>query len=201
MRNCELTISGGNEHMYHIKNDKRMRTSANAIVDGLVKCLQLESLQSITVTEVQRTSGVGRSTFYRLFDDLSDVLLYKSDQLFAEMVAERRRRSGAEANSLPSYFVKQWLNNSTILETIVTSHRDDILFSGFEKCFADLKDYLLPNSQLDEATNDYIVALAASAVVASLKTWIRHGKAETAEELLQHVRQASAIFNTIQSIE
>ena len=62
--------------MYHIKNDVRSQKSAKFISEGLQKCLAYKTFSEITITDVLRASYVGRATFYRLFDNLSDVLAY-----------------------------------------------------------------------------------------------------------------------------
>ena len=68
--------------MYRIKDDKRVRTSARLIYTGLMRCLGSQRLSSLTVTDVLRSSGVGRATFYRIFDSLTDVLAYGCEQAF-----------------------------------------------------------------------------------------------------------------------
>ena len=60
--------------MYHIKNDKRARASTELICAGLLACMKEKPFARITITDVQRASTVSRSTFYRNFDCLEDVL-------------------------------------------------------------------------------------------------------------------------------
>ncbi|WP_152668338.1 TetR/AcrR family transcriptional regulator [Lactiplantibacillus herbarum] len=180
--------------MYHIKSDKRMHTSARLIIDGLMTCLQTKKFDNVTITDVQRVSGVGRSTFYRLFDNLSDVLMYQTDQLFASMIAEQRTKKDIDSNTLMNFFVRQWLDNTILLETLIDSHRDDILLAGFENSFTNLKDFLLPDKQLDSISTDYFIGFVASVVVGGLKTWIKRGKTESPAILLAQVRQASDTF-------
>ena len=66
--------------MYHIKNDKRCLKSAERIGDALRSMLDEKPLSDITVTDIQRLSETGRSTFYRLFDNIDDVLLYIAEE-------------------------------------------------------------------------------------------------------------------------
>ena len=54
--------------MYHIKEDKRAKASVELICDGLKRCLKEKSFESVTISDIQRVSGVSRSTFYRNFD-------------------------------------------------------------------------------------------------------------------------------------
>lgn len=71
--------------MYHIKNDKRSITSAHMIYDGLKRLLDIKTWNEISITELAEFSGVGRTTFYRIFDTKEDVILYKIDEITSEM--------------------------------------------------------------------------------------------------------------------
>lgn len=68
--------------MYHISKDKRTIESARLIYEGLLECLKTKAFDQITVSDLQKESGVARSTFYRAFDNISDVLYWKCDTRF-----------------------------------------------------------------------------------------------------------------------
>lgn len=70
--------------MYHIKEDKRAKASVELICDGLKRCLKEKSFESVTISDIQRVSGVSRSTFYRNFDRIEDVLALMCDRVFEE---------------------------------------------------------------------------------------------------------------------
>lgn len=70
--------------MYHIKEDKRAKASVELICDGLKRCLKEKSFESVTISDIQRVSGVSRSTFYRNFDRIEDVLALMCDRVFVE---------------------------------------------------------------------------------------------------------------------
>lgn len=63
--------------MYHIKNDLRSQKSAELIYHSLRNLLWNKSLNDITITDIHNDCGVSRMTFYRLFDNLTDVLSWK----------------------------------------------------------------------------------------------------------------------------
>jgi len=56
--------------MYHIKSDKRQMQSVNMLIDGLSLLLSEKPFEKITVKEVVEASKVGRTTFYRSFDEI-----------------------------------------------------------------------------------------------------------------------------------
>ena len=88
--------------MYHIKNDKRAQTSAELICAGLLACMREKPFARITITDVQRASTVSRSTFYRNFDGLEDVLALLCDRGFQTVFAEGFRRNRASMCRAPS---------------------------------------------------------------------------------------------------
>lgn len=62
--------------MYYTSKDKRAKVSAEKIDNGFLQCLQTKSFAYITMNKVQKKSGTGRTTFYRLFDNALDMLYF-----------------------------------------------------------------------------------------------------------------------------
>jgi len=63
--------------MYHIKNDARSQKSAELIYKSMRNILWKKSLNELTITDIHNDCGVSRMTFYRLFDNVTDVLYWK----------------------------------------------------------------------------------------------------------------------------
>jgi AcrR family transcriptional regulator len=57
--------------MYHISNNRRAEKSAELIYQGLLTCLKHKNFDQVTITDLQKASGVARTTFYRAFDNIS----------------------------------------------------------------------------------------------------------------------------------
>lgn len=62
--------------------------------------MRTQDYNDISVTQIINVSGVGRATFYRLFDDKSDVVLYQMESVFNELI----RRMGPSTD--PNVVVK-----------------------------------------------------------------------------------------------
>lgn len=161
--------------MYHIKADKRTETSAKLITEAVLALMEEKSFDEITITEVQRRSGVSRSTFYRSFDKLEDVLELLCDQGF--------RAAFERGGNLPVAVYRYWSENSRILETLVKIHRTDILYTSFRRTAADHP--LIQGLKEDEAQYDYFVSIVTSGMVGILTTWVEHGKTETGDQVLE----------------
>lgn len=72
--------------MYRIGNNKRKAQSAQLICKGLEELMRTHDYYDISITQIINASGVGRATFYRLFDDKSDVVLYQMESVFTELI-------------------------------------------------------------------------------------------------------------------
>lgn len=82
--------------MYRIGNDKRKTQSAKLVCKGLEELIQTQGYNDITITNIVNASGVGRATFYRLFDDKSDVILYQMESVFTELILRVESSSESE---------------------------------------------------------------------------------------------------------
>ena len=102
--------------MYHIKTDKRAEKSVELICTGLLACLEQKEFSQISISDIQRASTVSRSTFYRNFDSLDDVLALLCDRGFDEIL-----RSGSDALNLAAFHY--WYAHGRLLEAILSSDK------------------------------------------------------------------------------
>ncbi len=167
--------------MYHIKQDKRARASVELICAGLRQCLKEKSFESITISDIQRVSGVSRSTFYRNFDRIEDVLALMCDRVFEEAF------TAGYANISEAVF-RTWFRHADMVETVVSIGRSDMLYSSLRRCSDSLRASLTGFG--DAALFDYLVSIISSAMMGIMVTWIEHGKRESEEELKNMVVQS-----------
>ena len=60
--------------MYRIKQDQRTIRSSQLIYRALAQLMREKSFAKISVTNIVEKAQVGRTTFYRIFDEIEDVL-------------------------------------------------------------------------------------------------------------------------------
>ena len=167
--------------MYHIKQDKRAQTSVELICTGLKQCLREKSFENITISDIQRISGVSRSTFYRNFDRIEDVLALMCDRVFEEAFA------AGYANISEAVF-RTWFRHADMIETIVGIDRGDMLYASLRRCAAGLRGGL-PGFG-DAALFDYLVSIIASSMMGIMVTWVERGRRESEEELKNMILQS-----------
>lgn len=171
--------------MYHIINDKRAIRSANLIYDGLAKCLKKKSFEQVTITDIQKTTGVARTTIYRCFDNLSDVLYWKCDLCFQEALSCSEDNCNGDELKLINHYFSYWITNYEILELLIKSNLQDIIYACHLKNAKTLEEMYgkLPN--MDEILSRYYIPVRTSVTIGVLKAWLDVGRNESAEELVQ----------------
>ena len=174
--------------MYHIKQDKRAQASARLICRGLVQCLDTKSFEDISISDIQRASGVSRSTFYRNFDHIEDVLSLMCDGVFEEAFS-------SNYTNISEAVFNAWVSHSELMENIVKINRSDLLFSSLRRCAFKLRG-ILPVSA-DEALYDYFVNIIASSMAGIMITWIERGKCDSEDELKKIILQCVASMKFI----
>lgn len=170
--------------MYHIKDDKRSRASAAAIVKGLQECLSTMPMNAVTVTDIHRSSGVSRATFYRLFDTPEDVLHYQFDQMALEIQDQTSPELHLEQ------MIAQSMRYHELIHALVDNRRLDLLFEYTEKSFQNLdaRHILFPES-MDPMEQEYILTHLSISLVGILITWLRHGCRETPAQLAGYMKK------------
>lgn len=181
--------------MFHIKSDKRSQTSAELIVEGLFRCVERKSFADVTISDIQRKSGVGRATFYRLFDRTEDVLAYQCDRVFSGIVQQGQLLHMADRREMFCVFFSEWTKHLSLLNAIWQCGHTEILYQTF-RAYADSIGFIMsPNSELSQEAVDYMIAVLSSALVGTMTVWLDHKRNRTSEEL------ADIFMKSIRTIE
>ncbi len=180
--------------MYHIHNDKRTRESAELIFRSLLTLIEQKPFEDITITDIQRTSGVARSTFYRSFDNLSDVLTWKCEQAFRESFESCPASSFRNETLLLTYYFGYWMEHSEILELLIKIDRTDIFYASHFKTADELQAKFGENPMVPDEYKEYFLATRSGITISILSVWIRRGKRESVEELTDIIRNQTRIL-------
>jgi hypothetical protein len=169
--------------MYHIKNDKRCRKSAAAIVAALEQLLDRKSFMDITVTDIQKTAGVGRSTFYRLFDNIDDVVTYSVDEQFKEIV---KGYTDLSMRDFTAACISGMTESGGALMNILSSGRADLITRSLRK---NLREAAEGQGEISEDELQYSFAVFASVCMAVVRVWDEGGRKETIDQLVDYVEK------------
>ena len=163
--------------MYHIKNDKRCLRSADMILQALLELLNKKPYMDISVSDLQKASGVGRSTFYRLFDTVDDVVVYAVDIGFQDLVRDFEELSWKD---FTLKCLQTVIEQNRQMSNLISGNRGYLIFPSLRRNIQralDLRSEAFP----EEA--HYSFGIFAAACISVITVWNENGQKESIEEL------------------
>ena len=173
--------------MYHIKKDRRAQISAELISRAMFACAEDKPFSKISVTDIQKKAIVGRATFYRLFDSTQDILVWLSDQVFAEIFQKKQE---CPEEKLPILMLRQWMTHARLLEIIVKSDLTDVLLQCHERFRDIIFDLILSGDPEKTAPTPLDLSMMNAMMVAALRDWVQGGKRKSAEEMYKQAKSS-----------
>lgn len=184
------------EKMYHIPNDKRAITSAEGLYNGLLECAKKRAITEITITDITSSSGVSRATFYRLFDNSTDILLYKCNLIMGEALKQASILAKEDLEKTFIHYISSWMKNKELLIALIENNRMDILASSHEKHMKEIEELLLKNRGLTEFQEHYLASLLVGIMPSVFKIWLMNQK-QSPEEVLKEVKNGLMLMNEL----
>lgn len=175
--------------MYHIKNDKRSKTSAEALYQALITLLKKEDIDKINITQLVNTAAVGRSTFYRNFDMPLDILKWKADLNFKGVLNSyiHSKKNEKDYFGFIRYVFTYWEDHSDVFESLINLRRMDIIYNSFNNASPIIINYMTQKNDLKNVNPvefQYFLAMRIGILVSTMVTWINRGKKETPDEIV-----------------
>ena len=180
--------------MYHVSNDKRSQKSAHLIWEGMEKALREKPLCKLRVMDIYEKSFVSRATFYRLFDSVEDVLAYECDLIYSRLTEVVQNASFASKQELFLCLIEKWLEQEVLIKTLVENNLVSVIYETHMKNRELTREVFLKDTRLSETESDYLSAVLATLIPASVNVWYLHGKSETPDEIFQAVSQSVNII-------
>jgi len=161
---------------------KQAVRSRRMILDGLMRLMEKEPYELITITQICQESQIARQTFYRNYDSKNDILTYYIRERLLERARENTFGDDFEKNLRTLFF------DFPISKELISLMRKNGLFYLLEEQFLGfmpvvtdciLMPKLLGTPDYDDFLNQYIV----SSILSILTVWTDHGFRESAEQL------------------
>lgn len=165
----------------HMKDDPRTERSAELLYQGLLDALKEKDFDRITVSDISKRSTVGRSTFYRNFDEIADLLGWKCDRQFKEVLSGFCETNPPlkQDGEFILYVLRYWMDpkNLEVLEIIFRIHRVDLVYAAFTNYGPILVSYMKKRGlNLQDADSRYVIAIRAGYFLGMMAAWIEGGK-------------------------
>lgn len=179
--------------MFHLKDDIRAERSAKMLYDALMEMLETKPFDKVTVSDISQKSTVSRATFYRNFDEIVDLLYWKCNQEFREVLTgfTTSEPDMTKEDVLLEYILRFWMipDKIKLPEILMDTGRIDIIYNSFVNNAGIIIDFL-EAKQIPMSTDNYefFISVRAGFFVGIIRAWIRTGRKQTPEELSKIIR-------------
>ena len=180
--------------MYHIPNDKRAQRSAERIFMSLMECQKKAAVADISVTDIAAGAGIGRSTFYRLFDNSVDILIWKSEMIMTEALRCASDRKSFDEIFLT--FISGWMEQKMLLQALLRASMTDILFQVHINHIDEIKAIFLKDVPQSAQQQEYLATLLAAMMATAFRLWDRQPDTKP-EQMLLLFREALSSLEVI----
>lgn len=179
--------------MFHLKKDIRAERSAKMLYDALMEELETKPFEKVTVSDISQRSTVSRATFYRNFDEIVDLLYWKCNQEFKEVLTGFVHSDPdlKKEDVLLEYVLRFWMepDRTKLLEILMNTGRIDIIYNSFVNNAGIIIEFLREN-HIPMSTDNYefFISVRAGFFVGIIRGWIANGKKQTPKELSAIIR-------------
>lgn len=181
--------------MYHVANDKRAKQSVELISKGLQQALENNNFKNLSITNITKQAGVGRATFYRLFDSKDDIIQYQVDTIFSEITEYMAENLTDNLSNFVIRNLNIWFMHPETIQVLIKTDRLNLVIQAVNRNAEEFKRVIFPDRNISDLTLDYGITITANMLAAGLKVWDEHGRTESAEDVLKQVIQ---VFHLIQ---
>ena len=143
--------------------------SKNYIVESLFVLLKGKTIENIQVTEICKKAGVGRSTFYKHFNNKNDIINYYLMTLYQKYT---------ETNIKQPTSKEDFEYNMITLLTLIYKNKDELLLllknNLGQKMYEFLTDKLILISNLRETKDYFYPYIIVGAIYSTIHAWSKN---------------------------
>ncbi len=170
------------------KNNNRYKDSEQRIQAALMKLMENQELEDVTVKDICKESHINRATFYAHYEDIYD-LMSKVEQLIRQELHEEFQAKGVEMQNVFHhdyliFFLRHIARNKNFYRICLRHRVKFPLEEGFGQLWADV---VTPHCQqrgvADERAMLYYLTFYQAGFTSVLRKWVEDGCSETAEAL------------------
>lgn len=169
--------------------DSRKEKTKNALLNAMMTCLETESFDQITASQLAKMAGISRSGFYTHFRDKYDMIDYYQQDLLKnlELVFEKYENDKRQA----FLEIATFLQGEKFLSTLIMANGTHDIQSYFVNKIKIVIDNDLigkfGKKDVSPLAKEYGSVYFAYAFFGILRHWIAKGKQESPEEMTNFI--------------
>ncbi len=186
--------------VHMIKQDKRSKRTRAWLLDTLLELIETKEYSEISVTELTERSDIARQTFYRNYNTIDDILLFKMDEIRDEYMADVQKYLEIKHDPNWDFEVRQminlWQQNEALFRAL---QKAGLIFQALDK-FTEIFSLLhmrVQNLQELDEKHKYLVYYLSGGVYMVFNKWFLNGMDLPIDLLTDLFKKAAENVNRI----
>lgn len=163
-------------------SNKTALQSQRQIAEAMMALLGEKPFSQITISELCRSAGISRQTFYTLFTSRENVMVFALQARYCDgpEIAAPARETGSALRRLCRGYSEYMLRNRALIKLLVDNRIDYLLYDSFYNAMDGCDCFL---GQVDPCTRSYAASFYAGGIACVARRYAQEGCASTADQL------------------
>ncbi|MCR5666648.1 MAG: TetR/AcrR family transcriptional regulator [Eubacterium sp.] len=165
-------------------SNKTALQSQRQIAEAMMTLLEEKPFDKITISELCKTAGISRQTFYSLFTSRENVIVFALRENCCDgrdvSLPQDHRDPESIFQSICRGYSEYMLRNRSIIKLLVDNHIDYLLYNSFFESIHECECFL-PSTPSCRRT--YAAAFYASGIAGVARVYAKEGCTTTADDL------------------
>ena len=171
-------------------NNKQKNTFVKKqIVNTLLRMLKIQSLDSISVSELVKEAGVGRVSFYRNYESKKDVLIQEENRLFQIWKQKLDAGSDEEKEDFGRSLLNFYKEHSDFYLSIYNAGLYEIIMTTI------IETVEIPESEPNSVA--YLKSSIAYMIYGYVSEWMKRGMIESGDQLADSLDKIKATLLSV----
>lgn len=187
-----------------VKQDRRTIQTKSQITEALIELIHTNGFNNLNVTDLTRTAGIGRGTFYIHYLDKFDLLSKTETRLLGEIqdilnaiVPEELKAFSENSENTPSELVIKTLDyfyqNSKLLSALLCPDGDPYLIGKIKKMFKEVivESFHAAPSEIEfhpGIPKDYVMEIILDRLMSIVVYWMSKEHPESPSEIAEIIK-------------
>ena len=167
------------------KTYKNVIENKKCVTFALAEIMAVKPFHEISVTEVCKKAGVSKNTFYRHFENLSDVIYQSISEINEKLVEEAFSFSSHQVDDFIIHVCNGWYENRRLYKGFTQDETIYIIRNMTRKDIV----YFFEKNNIDQGKDDLFFEFFSAAFCIFLRWWCLHDFVQTPEEISGRIKK------------
>lgn len=174
---------------------KAIAMTRQHLITAFLQSYRSLSIEKITIQSICTTAGYNRSTFYKYFTDIYDLLQQTEDELISEILSDLKLSENATSEKMINKLADIYENYGERLSIFLGSTGDPSFFTNYKAALRPIVSAFY-KFDCDDLYSGIVFEYVINGIISSFSFWFEHKDILDSKQFSKIIQEL--IFNGIQ---